>query len=70
MMRIGFPGQQRVRMTDHLLGHMRVQIQGNHDGNIGTNKPAGCLNHVALRIIPTFGQGGPVEWQQYSVDRQ
>ena len=61
---------QRRRLLDHPIRHVRVEIELRSHGNLGTNQLAHAGQDVALAVVAAVGHHGAVEHQQHAVHGQ
>ena len=67
---VGFPSHERVGVADHDRRHVRVQVERDDDGHVGTDETAHGLYKVALWVGCAFGDGRSVQRKQHAVDGQ
>ena len=62
-MRVGRVGDQRARIIGHCLGHIGVQIEGDHDRNLRSEPAAQPRQKLAFGVFVTLADHRAVQMQ-------
>ena len=69
VVRLSLVTDQNIGVIDHLLSHVGVMIQRDHDRNRPADNLTDCFQHASLDVVVQFGRRRAVQREEHRIQR-